>query len=189
MKTITLITLFVGALAFITNAYASVSGNLGVTSDYLWRGTTQSNGEASVSGGLDYAGDSYYAGAWVGSIVGGEELDLYIGTDIQGFDVGVIKYIAGGAETTEYYVGYSVSGFDLSYAVEEGASENDFYSVSYGFDISESLSATLTVGDYYSTGDYTQLDVAYGDLTVTIVDSDVDDHGDVSYAVSYGWSL
>ena len=28
MKTITLITLFVGALAFITNAYASVSANL-----------------------------------------------------------------------------------------------------------------------------------------------------------------
>ncbi|MFL2834815.1 MAG: hypothetical protein ACJZ9L_01400 [Coraliomargaritaceae bacterium] len=39
MKTITLITLFVGALAFITNAYASVSGNLGgIATDYTWRG-------------------------------------------------------------------------------------------------------------------------------------------------------
>ena len=41
MKTITLITLFVGALAFITNAYASVSANVGVATDYLWRGASQ----------------------------------------------------------------------------------------------------------------------------------------------------
>ena len=42
MKTITLITLFVGALAFITNAYASVSANVGIATDYLWRGASQS---------------------------------------------------------------------------------------------------------------------------------------------------
>ena len=40
MKNITLITLFVGALAFITNAYASVSANVGVSSDYYWRGAS-----------------------------------------------------------------------------------------------------------------------------------------------------
>ena len=187
MKTITLITLFVGALAFITNAYASVSGNLGVTSDYLWRGTTQSGGEASVSGGLDYSGDSFYAGAWIGSVVGGEELDLYIGTDVNGFDVGVISYVIGGEEVSEYYVGYSIAGFDLSYAQETEESDNDFFSVSYGFDISEGLSGTLTAGDYYYTGEYLQLDVSYGDLTVTVLDHD--DEDDLSYAVSYGWSL
>ena len=68
MKTITLITLFVGALAFITNAYASVSANLGVTTDYLWRGASQGNGECSLSGGLDYEGEGFYAGVWTSSL-------------------------------------------------------------------------------------------------------------------------
>ena len=90
MKTITLITLFVGALAFITNAYASVSGNLGVTTDYLRRGASQGDG-VSLSGGLDYEGEGFYAGMWTSSLGGsGEyETDFYVGTDINGFDVGL----------------------------------------------------------------------------------------------------
>ena len=68
MKTITLITLFVGALAFITNAYASVSGNLQVTTDYLWRGVTQNGNKAAVNGGLDYQGANFYTGVWISSL-------------------------------------------------------------------------------------------------------------------------
>ena len=57
MKKLTLITLFVSAFAFITSAYAgltgTVSGNAGVTSNYLFRGVSQADG-ASVSAGLTY---------------------------------------------------------------------------------------------------------------------------------------
>ena len=188
MKNITLITLFVGASAFITSAYAELSGNLGVTSDYFWRGTTQSGGEASVSGGLDYATEDYYVGAWIGSLGegGGEELDLYIGTEISGFDVGLIKYIIGGAEATEYYVGYSFAGADLSYAVDADT-DDEFIGVSYGVDLIEGLGTTISYGDYDATGEYLQLDVSYGDLTISVVDHDA--AADLDYVVSYGWSL
>jgi hypothetical protein len=222
MKTITLITLFVGALAFITSAYASVSGNLGVTTDYIWRGASQSDG-ISVSGGLDYAGEGFYAGVWMGttgsqtvaaagtdgsasdiagsvdsvpttSTTGGAdstglETNLYIGTDINGFDVGVIQYSysdGAGSDATEAYIGYSVAGFDLAYAQDLDDSDLDFFSVSYGLPtLIEGVSSALTYGD---TGDddYLQLDVSYNDLTITFVDND---GPETLVAVSYGWAL
>ena len=46
-----------------------VTGNIGVTSDYIWRGNTQSSGDASVSGGLDAdLGNGLAVGTWVGSL-------------------------------------------------------------------------------------------------------------------------
>jgi uncharacterized protein (TIGR02001 family) len=195
MKTITLITLFVGALAFITNAYASVSGNLGVTTDYLWRGASQGDG-VSLSGGLDYAGEGYYAGIWTSSLGGsGEyETDFYIGTDVNGFDVGVISYeyseAAADLDFQEYYVGYSFQGFDLFYAVNVDDSDADYFSVSYGLPtLVEGVSSSLTYGDTGAGAandeDYLQLDIAYGDLTLTVLDTDAG----TSTALSYGWSL
>ena len=193
MKTITLITLFVGALAFITNAYASVSGNLGVTSEYYFRGASQGDG-VSISGGLDYAGEGYYAGIWTANLgsTGEQETDFYIGTDINGFDVGIISYEYSDATAglKEYYVGYSFQGFDLFYAVNTDDSDSDYFSVSYGLPtIIEGVSSTLTYGDTGAGAaydeDYLQLDVSYGDLTLTVLDTDA---GTLT-ALSYGWSL
>ena len=189
MKNITLITLFVGASAFITSAYAEISGNLGVTSNYLWRGLSQNGTEASVSGGLDYSGDGFYAGFWTANLSGDQEVDLYVGTELNGFDVGIIKYCFDGSENTEYYVGYSIAGFDLSYAADVDDSDLSYTGVSYGFTITEGLDATLTYGDYEDAayGEYYQLDIAYGDLTITVADRDADP--EVDYAVSYGWGF
>tara|TARA_B100001093_G_scaffold79265_1_gene70495 strand:- start:300 stop:893 length:594 start_codon:yes stop_codon:yes gene_type:complete len=197
MKTITLITLFVGALAFITSAYASVSGNASIASDYVWRGDSLSGGDAVVQGGLDYDAGNFYAGAWVSTLGNGngEELDLYIGTDIAGFDVGMIKYVILSEEITELYVGYSIAGFDLAYAQDEEESDRSFMSVSYGFDIAEGITGSLTYGEWsdeavaaeYGTGDYIQLDVNYGAMTLSVVDHDQRD--DLDLALSYSLSL
>lgn len=86
-----------------TIAQAEFTGNIGVTSDYVWRGISQTAEQASVSGGLDYADDSgFYVGTWVGSLgdtvseFGGAEVDLYIGFgqeyDLFTWDVGYIYY-------------------------------------------------------------------------------------------------
>ena len=46
-----------------------VTGNIGVSTDYIWRGNTQSSGDASVSGGLDAdLGNGLAVGTWVGSL-------------------------------------------------------------------------------------------------------------------------
>ena len=197
MKTITLITLFVGALAFITNAYA-VSANLGVSSEYYWRGASQGNG-VSVSGGFDYEGDGFYAGVWTANLgaSGGVETDYYIGTEVEGFDIGYIvyEYSQASGDFDEFYIGYSIAGFDLFYAQNADISSADYFSISYGLpSIVEGIDATLTYGDSGAAGvvnpellddDYMQLDLAYGDLTLSVIDTDAD----TFTAVSYGWSL
>ena len=192
MKTITLITLFVGALAFITNAYASVSANLGVNTEYFWRGMSQSNGEATVNGGFDYEGEGFYAGIWTSSTGAGDmgaETDFYVGTDINGFDVGYIKYeyTGDGPDFAEWYVGYSIQGFDLFYAITDGNDEEtSFYSVSYGLpSIIEGVDSSLTYGDTEDGVDYLQLDVTVSDVTLSVIDTDAG----TETALSYGWSL
>ena len=55
--------LMVGVLVSLPS-FASVSANVSIASDYIWRGMTQTDGIA-VSGGFDYAADSgFYAGIW-----------------------------------------------------------------------------------------------------------------------------
>ena len=199
MKNITLITLFVGALAFITNAYA-VSANLGVSSEYYWRGASQGNG-VSVSGGFDYEGDGFYAGIWTANLgaSGGVETDYYIGTEVEGFDIGYIvyEYSSASGDFDEFYVGYSIAGFDLFYAQNADVSSADYFSVSYALpSIVEGIDATITYGDSGAavdptatevdlSDDYMQLDLAYGDLTLSVIDTDFD----TFTTLSYGWSL
>lgn len=176
MKTITLITLFVGALAFITNAYASVSANVGIATDYLWRGASASGNEAVVYGGMDYEGEGFYAGVWTstcGDNGSGTETDVYVGTNVNGFDIGFIKYeYAGSGDFSEYYVGYTYQGFDLFYAQDTDDSSSDFYSISYGLPtVIEGVDASVTYGDDGSA-DYIQLDLSVGDVVLSVVDTD-----------------
>ena len=192
MRNITLITLFVGACAFITSAYAEISGNIGVTSNYLWRGQTQTEDGSAVSGGLDYEGEGYYAGVWASNTsfdgAAGEEFDFYIGTDINGIDVGYISYMypTGGGDFEEFYAGTSISGVDVFLAYNPGT-EDTYYSLSYGFDLTEDVSATFTYGDTDDGGtEHYQVDVSYTDFTLTLSDLENEDY---KVAASYGWSF
>ncbi|EGV34023.1 Conserved hypothetical protein CHP02001 [Thiorhodococcus drewsii AZ1] len=87
-------TAVIGALAMSAGAFQaaqaedpnSVSANIGVVSNYLWRGQTQTDNQAAVQGGLDYAHASgFSAGTWVSNVDFGDgdetnyELDLYTG--------------------------------------------------------------------------------------------------------------
>lgn len=72
------------AVAHTGDAMPPVTGNLAVTSDYVFRGLTQSWGRPAIQGGADYAApDGFTAGFWGSSISersypgGAMELDLY----------------------------------------------------------------------------------------------------------------
>ena len=112
----------------------SVSGNIALTSDYIWRGWTQSAGGPAVSGGFDLSTDSgFYIGTWGSSVQFGDattsdttemELDVYLGysTDIAdniSLDVGYITYTYPGATSANFdeaYIGFDIYGFGISYA-------------------------------------------------------------------------
>jgi uncharacterized protein (TIGR02001 family) len=105
-----------------------ISGNVTLTSDYVWRGISQTQNNGAIQGGVDYAHDSgFYVGAW-GSNVDFDndaslELDLYAGystdlTENVSVDVGVLKYTypdASGLNFTEGYISVSTAGFTLGH--------------------------------------------------------------------------
>ena len=96
-----------------TAAQAQVTGNLGLASDYRFRGISQSQNAPAVQGGIDYAHSSgFYVGNWNSSVSSqlytngsGVESDLYAGykKDIyKGLtvDVGSYNYFYPRATTT-----------------------------------------------------------------------------------------
>ena len=118
------------ALAGITAAHAEVTGNLGLTSDYRFRGISQSQNAPAVQGGVDYAHSSgLYIGNWNSSVSSqvytngaGVESDLYAGykKDIyKGItvDVGSYNYFyprattAGTGSNFDTYEGYAGLGY------------------------------------------------------------------------------
>ena len=76
----------------------AIGGYVGAVSNYVWRGTEQNNGAASVQGGLDLTFPSIEglgAGLWVASIGGGDtknETDYYVS---YGAEAGAIGYSVG----------------------------------------------------------------------------------------------
>jgi len=103
------------------------SYNLGLFSQYIWRGMTQTDEELALQGGIDYAHSSgFYAGAWASNVSwttdtpasmpayepfmdsGSLELDLYAGyagtfgkSDF-GYNVGLLQYVYPGTTNSNY---------------------------------------------------------------------------------------
>lgn len=87
-----------------------VAFNIGVFSDYVFRGFSQTAEDPAIQGGVDATYGSAYAGAWASNVDFGDdtdgEVDLYAGVRPEGFgftfDVGAIAYLylnaPGGAD-------------------------------------------------------------------------------------------
>lgn len=107
-----------------------VAWNLGVTSDYVFRGYSQTTEDPAIFGGVDVTVGSFYAGAWASNVDFGDdtdtEVDLYGGyrTEAAGFaiDVGVVGYL---------YVSQP-TGADYDYAEFKAAASRAFGPVTLG---------------------------------------------------------
>jgi uncharacterized protein (TIGR02001 family) len=143
----TLIAAAIGAMASAAQAQtapaapeSTLSYNVGVTTDYRYRGISQTRFQPTLQGGADYADKSgFYIGAWasgiqwikdtgttvgVGGVKGGLELDLYAGykgaVGDAAYDVGFLRYEYSGNNLAK------VSGF-------ANANTNEVYgAVTYG---------------------------------------------------------
>lgn len=113
---------FAPSFAFAQAAPASphtLTGNVGVYSQYIFRGLTQTNGDPALQGGFDYSHSSgFYLGTWLSNISwltdsraatgyssSSLEMDFYggykgsFGGDF-GFDVGLLQYYYPGTKNT-----------------------------------------------------------------------------------------
>jgi uncharacterized protein (TIGR02001 family) len=159
-------------------AAADLSANAAITSNYIWRGVTQTMDQAAGQGGIDWSGDSgLYVGTWVSNVnygaFDGYEMDLYAGFGGEaggfGYDLGVITYqypVTPSSNFTEVYASGSMAGvkLGLNYTVDKASGisstngDNDLYiSGSYDFsasDVDYSIYAGSYMYDADSADDY-----------------------------------
>ena len=145
------------------------SANVGVASEYVWRGVTQSDEELAVWGGVDYSKDYFYLGAWAANVDFGPasdatfELDIYAGFSdtLEGgltYDVGIIGYFyptAAGSEDLNFYEVSGGLGYGLTEALEVGGyayfdpdNENVYVEGTAAYGVTENFSADVSVGSY-----------------------------------------
>jgi uncharacterized protein (TIGR02001 family) len=125
------------ALALLASAGAAsaqdvaVTANIAVTSDYVFRGFSQTNEDPAVQGGVDLTvGSSFYAGVWASNVDFGDnteaEIDVYGGfrgeTKGYNWDVGLVTYLyAPGANQDYDYAELKVAGSRAIGPVTAGA--------------------------------------------------------------------
>lgn len=167
---------------------SSLSFNVGATTDYRYRGISQSRLKPAVQGGIDYADKSgFYVGAWGSSIkwikdAGGDasaELDLYAGYkgavgDVS-YDLGFLRYeypsnqLAVSANTNEIYgaATFGPATLKYSHAISNlfgfANSKNSYYvDLSGTFDLGGGFSLVPHVGyqSVKNNGAYSYTDYA-----------------------------
>lgn len=127
---------------------AEVTANLGVISQYHFRGIQQTTG-ASTSAGLDYEQNSVSLGAWAADVNDGLEIDLY-GSYAFKLEGGVM--LSAGATTYQY-----TGDFDSAYNEINLGAHFDKFSVGYNFGQWDG-----TVGNENATeADYSVLTLGY----------------------------
>ena len=154
------------ALAGITAAHAQVSGNLGLASDYRFRGISQSQNAPAVQGGVDYAHSSgLYVGNWNSSVSSqvytngsGVESDLYAGykKDIYNgitLDVGSYNYFYPRAQNLSNHKEFTTN--EAYAALGYDAKEFGAYTVKYNRALSNYFGTTNSVGTQYTQLDAT----------------------------------
>ena len=151
----------------------SLIGNISLTSDYVFRGVSQTQNGPAIQGGIDYAHASgFYLGAWASNVAwvkeGGYkddssmEIDLYGGYkgslgDV-GYDVGAITYYYPGdkiagvktPDTTEIYLGGSWKFLSAKYS--HVVSQNFIGWYDYGLDKKSRGSSYLELNAAYDLG-------------------------------------
>lgn len=193
-------TLIVAGLAVSGAAFAqtaapapdyTLSYNVGVVTEYRYRGIAQSRMQAAVQGGVDFEHSSgFYAGTWATTIkwvkdAGGDapiEVDFYGGYkgtagDV-GYDVGILRYqyprhkLEASPNTTELYGGVTFGPATLKYshAISDlfgfDDSKNSYYlDLSATFDLGSGWSLTPHIG-YQKIKHYS--DFSYADYSLTV---------------------
>lgn len=139
------------------------SANVALTSDYMYRGFTQSNEGPALSGGFDYGHVSgFYAGVWASSI------EFNAGTD-NASSLEVDVYAGFGGDIGDSGLSYDVGGLYYIYPDqnEDTAGDYDFFEFygSLGYSINDMVSTGLYLAyspDFYGetgTGIYVAANV------------------------------
>ena len=148
-----------------------ISANLAITSNYVWRGMTQSSKSPAVQGGVDLTYKGFYLGTWGSNVEFGPsnnnlEADMYAGYagEIAGldFDLGYIYYAYPNESTLlnfdELYLGlskdfgdFSING-KYSLALDTENDTTDYWDLGASVMLPMESTLSATYGDYDEVG-------------------------------------
>lgn len=186
MKKSLLISTLLAASVFAGAAHAegALSYNVAGTSNYVWRGYSQTSDNGALQGGVDYTNGAYYAGAWASTVDFGDstdaELDVYAGykptLDDYSFDLGVVVYgYLGEPDGSDYTfgeikaavsrpLGKGTVGAAVYYSPEFFAESGvaTYYELNGSYPLTDKLSVSGAIGSQEFTsevGNYTTANV------------------------------
>lgn len=150
-------TLLVSTIA----AEDSISANMALATDYVWRGYSQTLENPAIQGGLDWSSESgWYVGTWGSNVDFGDaanlELDLYggWGTELSngvGIDLGFIQYLYYDTDAdldfNEIYAGVSYSGISATVSYDPD-NKNSYIDLGYEYEFANGIGLGLHVGSY-----------------------------------------
>lgn len=181
---------FIVCLAIMAPVQAELSANIGVTSNYVFRGFTQTNDDPAIQGGIDYMHSTgFYAGAWTSQVdcpansdcvgVGGNNdgfvIDTYAGitTELQGgflLDLGLIQYNYTDSdkdEIRELYLGLGYGPFVGTYYwaddTSNGNADYQYLDLKFKMDLGDDVNFLL----HYGRKDYDARETV-NDLAVSL---------------------
>lgn len=196
-----MILLGLSASSFSTSA-VELSGDVTFTSDYAFRGISQTEEAAALQGGLSLSDESgFYLSVWGSNVdflaEGTLELDVMLGwsgaiSEDWSTDVGIMRYGYPNAEIDgsnfwEVYgsLSYKDLTFGLAYSDDYYANSGDFFYLyaNYSYALMDNLSLDLHVGqNEYDESSASYLDWSVGlstevlgaALSLAYVDTDID---------------
>lgn len=157
----------------------TVTGNIAITNNYIFRGVSQTFNNAAVQGGLDWdTGMGFHAGTWASSVnfndgnAATTELDLYAGyggkVDNFSYDLGFTYYWypgAPGALNYNLWEVYGKAGYDfgvasltayVAYTPENFGNTGDatYTNLSFGIPVADMFSVSGGVGYWMLTNGF-----------------------------------
>jgi uncharacterized protein (TIGR02001 family) len=141
----------------------TVTGNVTLTTDYVWRNVSQSNYDAAIQGGIDITtSNGFYVGTWASSIDFNDASDANIEVDLYGgyrFDLGGVA-----ADVGVIYYAYPDTD-DINFTEVYGKLSKTFDAVTLGGSLNwdpdnETVYADASIG--YAVSPEFSLSAGYG---------------------------
>jgi uncharacterized protein (TIGR02001 family) len=207
-KSIVLGSVLAATLASSGAMAAGLSGNVGLVSDYFYRGIDQESG-ATASAGLDYdIGNGLAVGVWGADVLDGIEYDLYgsYAGEVNEFSysVGFTGYFYTGEFDDTYKeinLGVGYGPVSLAHAIGQYETDPDTLDYSFTSVTLEQGGAYVTYGSFGKDFDGNYVELGYGmevggfDTGIAIINSNkdlsnqVDSNGKATSEVSMVFSL
>jgi len=157
--------------------------NLGLYSQYIFRGLTQTDERPAIQGGVDYSHSSgFYVGTWASNISWLEDSGNYDGSSLEwdiyggfrntigdtgiGYDIGLLNYIYPGSKTA---AGAANPGFDDPYTLEAyGALSYGWFQVKLSYALTDDVFGVANADDTYYAEANANIPVGESGFTVNL---------------------